>query len=135
MKVTNWCWHWYVDGLAVMLTIFFQQYFKCPELTQPKSDESANKLKQIKNVLLGINWPKYKSKLAYIVLSHRFTDLGCAKYVTNVSGTNEMFAQIWKCDLSSDLPTYWPGWVLKMLTHRFMKQPYVAAGSIIALYC
>ena len=58
MKVTNWCWHWYVDGLEeifFLLRLFFAWYFKCPELTQPNFDDSSKNLKAYQKSIVGYN--------------------------------------------------------------------------------
>ena len=96
-KVTKRWYQRYLNGLAVMFFLprfFLARYFKCPELTQPLShDSSKNQTAYQKDIV--------EQNLAQVFI---WTGIHCfvssviwfrlckTKYVTDVSGTDEIFA-------------------------------------------
>ena len=63
----------------------------------PKSDHWSICSLHIKNIIDAQNWTKYLSKLVYITLSHRFTDLSCeCKNVVQTCPELTLFLPLWQ---------------------------------------
>ena len=106
IKVTNRWYQRYLKGLAVMFFLprfFLAWYFKCPELTQPLSDDSSKNLAAYQKDIVEPNLaPVFIWTVIHcFVSSVNWFRLCKTKYVTDVSGTDEIFAQMSK---SSSFP-------------------------------
>ena len=100
IKVTNWWYQRYLNGLAVMFFLprfFLAWYFKCPELTQPLSHDSSKNQTAYQKDLVEQNLAQLFiwTGIHCFVSSVNWFRLCKTKYVTDVSGTDEIFALVW----------------------------------------
>ena len=99
IKVTNWWYQRYLNGLAVMFFLprfFLAWYFKCPELTQPLSHDSSKNQTAYQKDIVEQNLAQVFiwTGIHCFVSSVNWFRLCKTKYVTDVSGTNKIFAQM-----------------------------------------
>ena len=99
IKVTNWWYQRYLNGLAVMFFLprfFLAWYFKCPELTQPLSHDSSKNQTAYQKDIVEQNLAQVFiwTGIHCFVSSVNWFRLCKTKYVTDVSGTDEIFAQL-----------------------------------------
>ena len=97
IKVTNWWYQRYLNGLAVMFFLprfFLAWYFKCPELTQPLSHDSSKNQTAYQKDIVEQNLAQVFiwTGIHCFVSSVNWFRLCKTKYVTDVSGTDEIFA-------------------------------------------
>ena len=97
IKVTNWWYQRYLNGLAVMFFLprfFLAWYFKCPELTQPLSHDSSKNQTAYQKDIVEQNLAQLFiwTGIHCFVSSINWFRLCKTKYVTEVSGTHEIFA-------------------------------------------
>ena len=99
IKVTNWWYQRYLNGLAVMFFLprfFLAWYFKCPELTQPLSHDSSKNQTAYQKDIVEQNLAQLFiwTGIHCFVSSINWFRLCKTKYVTDVSGTDEIFAHM-----------------------------------------
>ena len=97
-KVTKRWYQRYLNGLAVMFFLprfFLAWYFKCPELTQPLSHDSSKNQTAYQKDIVEQNLAQVFiwTGIHCFVSSVNWFRLCKTKYVTDVSGTDEIFAQ------------------------------------------
>ena len=100
IQVTNWWYQRYLNGLAVMLALprlFLAWYFKCPELTQPLSHDSSKNQTAYQKDLVEQNLAQLFiwTGIHCFVSSVNWFRLCKTKYVTDVSGTDKIFAHLY----------------------------------------
>ena len=96
-KVTKRWYQRYLNGLAVMFFLprfFLAWYFKCPELTQPLSHDSSKNQTAYQKDIVEQNLAQVFiwTGIHCFVSSVNWFRLCKTKYVTDVSGTDEIFA-------------------------------------------
>ena len=105
IKVTNWWYQRYLNGLAVMFFLprfFLAWYFKCPELTQPLSHDSSKNQTAYQKDIVEQNLAQLFiwTGIHCFVSSINWFRLCKTKYVTDVSGTDEIFAHFIFCNVA-----------------------------------
>ena len=105
-KVTKRWYQRYLNGLAVMFFLprfFLAWYFKCPELTQPLSHDSSKNQTAYQKDIVEQNLAQVFiwTGIHCFVSSVNWFRLCKTKYVTDVSGTDEIFAHIYdqQCEI------------------------------------
>ena len=96
-KVTKRWYQRYLNGLAVMFFLprfFLAWYFKCPELTQPLSHDSSKNQTAYQKDIVEQNLAQVFiwTGIHCFVSSVNWFRLCKTKYVTDVSGTDKIFA-------------------------------------------